>query len=166
MKPYITPVATTAAALLIAACGGGSSSPSSSSSAQTKTVDAKQVQSVGTVLVDRMGNVLYRPDQEADGKVRCTGACTSIWRPLQPGGGRPTAASGIAGVGVITRPDGTRQVTVARKPVYTFSQDTPGTVKGNGVADAFGGTQFTWHAILTDGTTAGPSGGGGRVPGY
>jgi hypothetical protein len=57
------------------------------------------------------------------------------------------------------------QVTVTRKPAYTFSEDTPGTVRGNGLADVFGSRHFTWHAILADGTTSGSSRGGASSSG-
>ena len=54
--------------------------------------------------------------------------------------GTPTAASGATGkLAVITRPDGSKQVTYDGKPLYTFTLDTaPGEAKGNGVTDAYG----------------------------
>jgi predicted lipoprotein with Yx(FWY)xxD motif len=91
---------------------------------------------------------LYSPVQELNGRVLCTGACTSIWIPLPaPANGSPTKASGVNGtLGVITRPDGTRQVTLGGAPLYLFYQDmAPGSVNGNGIADSFGGQNFTWH---------------------
>jgi hypothetical protein len=71
---------------------------------------------------------------------------------------------------VTKRPDGTSQVTVSGRPLYTFAEDSAGTAHGNGVADDFDGHHFTWHVVMADGTvasggsapaTTGGSGGGG-----
>ena len=66
------------------------------------------------------------------------------------------------------RPDGTSQVTFGGKALYSFVQDSPGKVTGNGVSDSFGGTSFTWTAATTGATSAdssststGSSSGGG-----
>jgi predicted lipoprotein with Yx(FWY)xxD motif len=118
-----------------------------------------QVDGIGNVLTDPTGKTLYTPDQEANGQVLCTGACTTFWVPLAPGAGSP--AQGVANLAVINRPDGAQQVVESGKPLYTFSQDSPGDVKGNGFADQFGSQHFTWHAVLADGTTAGPNGSNG-----
>lgn len=163
-----------AVAAVVAACGSGSSSSTNSSTSAAppagsgKTVSVKNVSGIGNVLVDRQGRALYSSVQEASGKVLCTGACTSIWKPLTPGRGAPTGAASAGRLAVITRSDGMKQVTVNGKPLYTFAQDSAGKVTGNGVADIFGNQPFSWHAMLAGGkpakSTAGtPSGG---VPGY
>ena len=64
------------------------------------------------------------------------------------------------------RPDGSRQVTVDGKLLYTFTQDSAGEAKGNGFADDFDGRHFTWNAVLEGGKLAsksdsGDSSGGG-----
>jgi hypothetical protein len=61
---------------------------------------------------------------------------------------------------MVRRPDGAKQVTANGKLLYTFSQDTPGKVTGNGFSDDFGGRHFTWNAVLARGKTAGTSGAG------
>jgi len=57
--------------------------------------------------------------------------------------GTPAAAAGSgvnpAGLGTITRPDGTFQVTYFGHPLYFFSFDQPAETFGEGIA-AFGGT--------------------------
>ena len=56
----------------------------------------------------------------------------------------------------IKRPDGTRQVTYDGRPLYRFTEDGgAGKVTGDGFKDSFGGTKFTWHAVTTDGVSAG-----------
>jgi predicted lipoprotein with Yx(FWY)xxD motif len=147
MKKIMVPVAAAALAVTLAACGG-----SNNNSATTGATSA--------VLKDTSGMALYTPQGESATNIRCTGACTSIWVPLRPGGAKLTGSSAI------TRPDGTKQLVVGGKPLYTFVQDSPGQVTGNGAKDAFAGKQFTWHAVQAGGTTAStsqpmPSGGGG-----
>lgn len=158
---FVAAGAAAAATLALAACGGGDDgAPSTSTAASTGAVSVKRVDGIGSVLVDATGKALYTPDQESDGKVRCTGACASIWQPvLAPGSGAPKA-DGAAMLDVIVRPDGKRQVTAGRKPLYTFTEDPTGQVTGNGFADDFAGRHFTWHAVLAGGGTAKSSGGG------
>ena len=162
MRRLLITLGTGAAALILAACGssgtngtsgssGGAANGSSNGSAVT--VAAKQVDGVGKVLVDSSGNALYSPDQETNGKILCTDSCTTIWKPLMVTG-TPTAGSGVAQLGVVDRPDGSKQVAADGKPLYTFVQDNAGQVNGNGASDQFGGQHFTWHAVLADGTVA------------
>jgi predicted lipoprotein with Yx(FWY)xxD motif len=166
MRQLSALLATTAAAVVLAGCGSNGSSPSSgtASSGSAQTVAAKQVDGVGDVLVDRTGRTLYTPDEEADGKILCTGACTTFWVPLTADGA-PTAAAGVAQLGVVDRPDGSKQVTADGKPLYTFKQDSPGDVKGNDFSDDFGGQHFTWHAVLANGTMATGAPSDGTAPG-
>ena len=95
------------------------------------------------MLTDARGNTLYESEQES-GKVLCTSSgCTAVWRPLTVSGdAQPTASSGVTGdLSTMQRPDGTRQVTLDDKPLYTFSFDHgPGDTSGNGVQDSFGST--------------------------
>ncbi len=169
--------ATAAIALGLAACGSDTvsgSSPSVAPAAQNLTVSITAAGGIGNILVDPSGKALYTPDQEADGTVHCVAACLSYWIPLAPGSVTPTAPSGAPKLGVINRPDGTKQVTAGGRPLYTFSLDSPGKVTGEGVSDDFAGQHFAWHAVHSDGsaattpgtpatpTTKAPSGG----PGY
>jgi predicted lipoprotein with Yx(FWY)xxD motif len=146
-------------AVLLGGCGGGGSGEPASAGGET--VSVANVAGTGDVLVDARGNALYSPDQEADGKVLCTDACASIWIPLTlPGGEQPTGSSDVSTqLGLIRRPDGAEQVTYKGKPLYTFAEDSsPGEVTGNGFADDFGGTSFTWHVAalgsVSGGTTS------------
>jgi predicted lipoprotein with Yx(FWY)xxD motif len=144
-----------AAVLALAACGGSSHD---NAPAAGTAIGVKSIGGVGDVLVDSAGKALYSSDVEADGKVRCTGACTSFWRPLTIDSSRPKAAADAGKVGVVKRPDGARQVTVDGKPLYTFSEDAPGKVAGNGFSDDFGGRHFTWNAMLANGKASGSGG--------
>jgi predicted lipoprotein with Yx(FWY)xxD motif len=143
--------ATVVAALALAACGGGGGGSSSGASA---TVGVKTVDGVGDVLVDSGGKALYAADAEADGSIRCVDACESFWKPLTIASGMPKAANEVGTVGVIMRPDGSRQVTVGGMPLYTFADDSAGQIKGIGFQDDFGGRHFTWDAMLAGGGLA------------
>ena len=96
----------------------------------------------------------------------CDGACTTFWKPLTVASGTPTAASGAGKVSVVTRADGMRQVEVNGKPVYTFTQDSPGKVTGNGVSDAFAGKHFTWTAEMASGSSGSSGTSGSNRGGY
>ncbi len=139
-------------ALLLVACGGGSDSKTS-----TVSLDSG-------VLVDSAGAPLYTSDQEKSGRVACTGGCASIWLPLEaPGPGAPTAGDGVSGeLGVVKRPDGSRQVTLDGRPLYRFAEDgNDGKATGDDLTDSFDGRQFTWQVEgsgdepNTDGGTGG-----------
>lgn len=165
-------------ALIVAACGSdatGSSSnsappatgaPGTAAPAGAATVSIAKVDGVGDVLVDSSGRALYTPKEEATGSILCTGDCLAFWRPLAASSSAPTAASGVPSLGVVDRPDGGKQVTVGGLPLYTFSEDAPGTVTGNGVTDSFAGTSFTWGVVMADGSAGGaPSGPTPSMPG-
>lgn len=158
MKRLVIPAALAIAALVLAACGSDGSGDSSSSStpvaAGSATVSIASVEGAGDVLVDSSGMALYAADEEADGTVRCVDACEAFWIPLEAGGSAPTAGDGVPSLGVVARPDGTQQVALGGRPLYTFSQDSPGNVTGDGFADDFDGQRFTWHVVHSDGTTA------------
>jgi predicted lipoprotein with Yx(FWY)xxD motif len=164
MKRLLIIAALVAATATLAACGGNddndNAAPSSGGSA---TVSAKQVGDAGTVLVNSSGQALYAADQEAGGKVLCTGACNSFWKPVTISAGAPSASDLPGKLGVTTRPDGSRQVTYNGKLLYSFTQDRPGQVTGDGFSDDFAGRQFNWHVIRAEG--GGDSSGGGSSSG-
>ena len=161
------------AVLALAACGSDNGSDNASgttsgntSGGSTDTVSVADVNGVGNILVDSSGMALYAAEQEANGQVVCTGGCTSFWKPLQPGAGAPTAGPGVPKLAVAERPDGTEQVTAGGERLYTFSQDSPGQVKGDGFEDDFNGEHLTWHAVHVDAAgamTPGTSAGGGSA---
>jgi predicted lipoprotein with Yx(FWY)xxD motif len=132
-------------------CGGGGGGAAATTG--SATLSLRQIDGVGSVLVDSHGAALYSPAQEAMGTIRCSGACAKIWIPLSPGGAKLTAGTGVTGKLARTmRPDGTWQVTYDGRPLYTFAPDGgPGKVTGNGLSDSFGVKSFTWHAITAKG---------------
>ena len=148
------------AALALAACGGGNSSDDSAAAmAPATTNDAvavKDIGEAGRVLVDSSGQALYTSDKEAGGAVMCTGGCESFWMPLTIDSKSPTGS--VPGkLGVVKRPDGTNQVTYNGTPLYSFTQEGPGEVTGNGVSDEFGGQKFTWSVVTVGGGSSSSS---------
>jgi predicted lipoprotein with Yx(FWY)xxD motif len=166
MKRLMTLGMPIAVALAIAACGGTGSSGSTSTTASSAptspstTVAVRQVPGVGSVLVDNTGKALYANNLETAGKILCNDpGCNAFWMPLTLHG-RPTAAAGAGKLGVTKRSDGSTQVTANGHPLYTFSEDSPGKVTGNGFQDQFAGHNFTWNLVRTGGTLASGTGQG------
>jgi predicted lipoprotein with Yx(FWY)xxD motif len=144
-------------ALVLAACGssgsssssGASSTPSygaakpSTSNAPTSSRAAAAVStktsSLGTFLVDAKGRTLYLWDADHGSMSTCTGACAQAWPPVTTT--RTPKASGAVKAslrGTTKRADGSREVTYAGHPLYTFAGDTQaGQTTGEG-SNGFG----------------------------
>jgi predicted lipoprotein with Yx(FWY)xxD motif len=158
-----------AAALALGACGGdddGSGSSDMGSGGGTASAGGVSAQSIdGTdVLVDSNDQVLYSADEEQRGKVLCTDGCTSIWKPVPASEG--AAASSDLDLGEVDRPDGAKQLTYEGAPLYTFTDEGPGELKGDGLTDSFGGDSFTWHAATTTASDSGSSDSAGSGGAY
>jgi len=161
--PLLAVAAMALIAIGLAACGGSSNSSDSASAAAnttaggSDTVSTKSVSGVGTVLVDSQGQALYTNNQDAGMNIACTGSCTAIWVPLMaPSSGQPSSSDQAvqAKLGMV-KSKGGNQVTFGGKPLYTFVQDSPGQVTGNGFTDNFGGTSFTWTVASTGHVSSG-----------
>jgi predicted lipoprotein with Yx(FWY)xxD motif len=154
------------AALVLAACGGGDDSGSASAAdvgASSGLVSVKDVD--GTkVLADSKGRTLYSADVEKGGMIKCTDGCTSFWDPVAASGKQAKSASSDLDMhfGVVKRPDGATQLALDGQPLYTFTQEGAGQLKGDGFSDDFQGTHFEWSAAKTGGggSSGGSSSGG------
>ena len=109
---------------------------SSGASAATSgaTVEAKEVGSIGTVLVagsNGMTVYTFAKDVKDSGKSACNTGCIDKW-PALTVTGTPTAGTGVTGkLATITRDDGTTQVTYNGLPLYFFANDhAPGDANG------------------------------------
>ena len=131
----------------VAAIGGitaasASSSPASNAPAASHSAVATTVRTASatvagkteTILVNGAGLPLYyyRPDTAAKSFV--TGALARLWPPLTSAA--PTAAGLNGKLAVINDVNG-RQVTYNGHPLYTFADDHPGQVTGQGVQNFF-----------------------------
>jgi predicted lipoprotein with Yx(FWY)xxD motif len=153
-------------AATLAACGSNGDATAMGGS---DTVSVQSIGDTGDVLVDSSGAALYTPAQEAGGKILCTGECTGIWMPLTTTSGKaPTGSGEIASdLGTVKRTDGSTQVTFKGGPLYTFTEESPGKVTGDGFKDSFAGQDFTWHVVTPSGASdASPSTGDSGGSGY
>ena len=99
--------------------------------------------SAGTVLASSRGLTLYTysADKPHSGESACTGACATAWPPLAAQVKAPEGVHLPGKLGVITRPNGLKQVTLNGYPLYLYVGDkSPGQATGNGI----GGS---WHVI-------------------
>jgi predicted lipoprotein with Yx(FWY)xxD motif len=97
-----------------------------------------RTQAFGAVLVTPAYQALYywTPEKRRPGKILCTGQCARAWPPLivKKGVVVPAKIVGFAGTfGTIRRPDGRRQLTYDRLPLYTYAHEGPRQVLCNDV---------------------------------
>lgn len=175
---------TAAAVVGIAACGSNSSSPPSGGAAPAASATGSGSSttspmnptgagiktastSLGTVLVDSQGYVLYWFANDTASASNCSGSCATYWPPVI---GTPTLASGVTlsgHLGTVKRANGQLQATYDGHPLYTYAADkSPGQASGNDL-NASGGL---WWAMTPSGakasTTSTSSGSGGSGGGY
>jgi predicted lipoprotein with Yx(FWY)xxD motif len=160
---WLAPLA--AGALALSACGSSSktgaaaTSPTTQPAATTTTSAAPsgsgsftaslKMTSLGNTLVDAQGMTLYAFKPDGKLKSNCNTGCDTTWPPLKPSG-TVTLGAGLdkEDFVVITRNDGSKQLTDYGAPLYTVSGDTqPGDTKGDGI----GGV---WYAVGAEGKAA------------
>jgi predicted lipoprotein with Yx(FWY)xxD motif len=145
--------------VVIAASGGGDENGTATAKAGAES-DIVSVESVDgiKVLADAQGRTLYSANVERAG-IRCTGGCTSFWDPVDASASQARSAAGDLDIDLATlkRPGGERQLTLDGLPLYTFTQEGPGQLDGDGFVDDFNGTHFEWAAATTAAQPA-PSG--------
>ncbi|MEA2443246.1 MAG: hypothetical protein QOJ12_538 [Thermoleophilales bacterium] len=149
--------------------GGATTTSSSGSTAAPAAGSALAVQDtkLGGVLVDSAGRTLYAFGKDTTDASQCAGACAKNWPPAAAAA-KPKVGSGVAQakLKVISRADGSSQLSYAGHPLYRFVGDSgKGDVKGQGV-NAFGGV---WYVVAPGGATVtkAPSGGSsGSSGGY
>jgi len=163
-RPFGLAALAVAGALALAGCGGSSTSSSSGAAAApgygggtagastgstAASVVSTKTSSLGTFLVDGQGRTLYLWDADHGPRSTCTAACAQAWPPLTTTGA-PKASGAVKSslLGTATRADGSREVTYAGHPLYTYAGDTrPGQVTGEG-SNSFGAP---WWTVTTAG---------------
>ncbi len=89
--------------------------------------------SVGLYLVDKNGMTLYFFAKDYDGQSHCSGACVDKWPIFYVENINPSPGLNKSDFGVITRPDGKKQITYKGWPLYYFFMDKkPGDINGDG----------------------------------
>jgi predicted lipoprotein with Yx(FWY)xxD motif len=129
----------TIAAAGVAPSSACSSSNGSSGSGPTPAVSGTAVSaqstSLGPILVDGRGRTVYVFANDKTNVSTCDGACAADWPPVPAPSPQQASPPGVpAALGTTTRSDGTRQLTAAGHPLYTFSGDAAaGQTKGQGI---------------------------------
>lgn len=102
--------------------------------------------SLGDIITDESGRVLYLWKRDERNDANCNGNCALVWPPLLT-----TDAPAVSGalnsdrVGTVTRDDGSTQVTYNGWPLYYFdSDDGPGDANGQDRGNV-------WYAVSSHG---------------
>jgi predicted lipoprotein with Yx(FWY)xxD motif len=144
--PAITALA--ALALALTACGS-TQTPAPTGGLQAKNADNSASMAlfianrddIGWFVTDSEGLPLYRFDKDTPkpSKSNCEGECAKTWKPVPAD--KPVMATGVdpISMGSVTRADGTKQLTIAGYPQYTYAEDK---VAGDMKGQAKGGTWF------------------------
>jgi predicted lipoprotein with Yx(FWY)xxD motif len=106
------------------------------------------------LLTNKSGMTVYTFDKDSGGKSNCTGQCLAIWPAVSP-----RDISG-AGIGSVTREDGSKQATFKGQPIYLFAGDSkPGDANGDNM-------EKVWHVVPLNKAATGRRGTEGGYGGY
>jgi predicted lipoprotein with Yx(FWY)xxD motif len=137
----LTTVAIVALAALVVSGAAALSANQAMSPGPVRTIMDKKL---GEVLTTSEKQAIYFWESEPKGTIRCTGSCAKAWPPVlvKKGVVVPMHYAGIDGdFGTIRRPDGSRQLTLERRALYTYAHEKPGQVLCNNVEN--------WFAVKT-----------------
>lgn len=105
----------------------------------------RKTKKAGKILANGAGFTLYMFTKDKPNQDNCTGVCARVWPPLTATG-KVSLGKGVKHslVGTITLPNGKKQVTYAKHPLYTYIADGgPGATKYIGVFQSGG----RWYAL-------------------
>ena len=130
-------------------CGssGGEEDAGTTTSAAGEAVLATADSDLGEIVVDGSGRTVYVFDRDTagSGTSSCADTCLQNWPAVTTEDEAPEVEGVTGEVGTIERDDGTRQVTLAGMPLYTYAADSDaGDVTGQGV-------QGVWWVVAPDG---------------
>jgi predicted lipoprotein with Yx(FWY)xxD motif len=112
---------------------------------------ARETPALGTIVTDAQGYALYRFDKDKakPPTATCEGECAAKWPPVivDPEGKLTLKGVDQSLIGMVQRSDGTSQLTLGGWALYRYSDDTPGTTKGQAVGN-------TWFAATPEGKKA------------
>ncbi|GAA2791161.1 hypothetical protein RMN57_33195 [Kitasatospora sp. CM 4170] len=150
----------TAATAAAPAAAAGTSAPGAAGAADAAgggRLAAAESPTLGAIVTDGSGRTLYRFDKDTakPSATTCVDACAAKWPPVPAQDKVDVTGVESALVGSVTRPDGSKQLTLNGWPLYRFAGDTaPGQTNGQGV----GGT---WFASTPEGKKAAAGGAAG-----
>src|SRR5262245_16825905 len=131
---------TTVAIASLALLASGSGALSANHAMSPRLVRTIMDDNLGEVLTTTTKQAVYTWKSERRGTIRCTGSCAKAWPPVLVKNGVtvPMHYAGITGdFGTIRRPDGSRQLTLDRRALYTYAHEKPGQVLCNNVDNWF-----------------------------
>ncbi|MBX7267414.1 hypothetical protein KIF24_16180 [Micromonospora sp. Llam7] len=111
---------------------------------------ASTSQTLGAVVIDGQGYLLYRSDRDdrAPSRSRCTGSCAQRWLPVPAASDLRVVGINRQLVGTLARPDGRLQLTLDGWPLYGYAGDrAPGDATGQEV-------DGVWRVVRPDGSAA------------
>ena len=123
----------------------------------TVTIRTAEHTDLGTIIVDGRGATLYLFTEDDRNQSSCADRCAETWPPLLTPG-EPSADEGVTSgaLGLITRADGSKQVTYNGWPLYHFAGDEKaGDAEGQSsggvwfVVSVFGGPKQNRAAVKT-----------------
>ena len=133
-------LATVAIAALAALAVSGTAALGANQAMSPKLVRTIMDENLGEVMTTSNKQAIYIWRSEPKGTIRCTGACAKAWPPVlvKKGVVVPMHYSGVKGdFGTIRRPDGSRQLTLDRRALYTYAHEKPAQVLCNNVDNWF-----------------------------
>jgi predicted lipoprotein with Yx(FWY)xxD motif len=133
----LTTLAVAAVAALTLTAGAALSAGQATSPRLVRTI---MDENLGEVLTTANKQAIYVWRSERRGTIRCTGSCAKAWPPVLARKGVTVRMHypGIRGdFGTIRRPDGSRQLTLDRRALYTYAHEKPGQVLCNDVDNWF-----------------------------
>ncbi|MBR7834757.1 hypothetical protein KDL01_15890 [Actinospica durhamensis] len=156
--PSTTP-ATPATSITASGVGSGST-------AGTAALTVTGNSTLGQIVTNGQGVTVYRYDLDTvnSGTSACTGSCATAWPPVTVTGSGTPVVSGVSQslVGEITRSDGTKQLTIAGWPLYTYAGDSgPGSANGQGSGGIWWAVTPTGAKATSSTAGSSPSTGGG-----
>jgi predicted lipoprotein with Yx(FWY)xxD motif len=94
---------------------------------------------LGQMLTDGHARTLYKYARDGFDVSTCVDVCAQTWLPYAPPPGGLSAPPRVTGrLAILTRPDGSKQVSYNGAPLYYFVNDVqPGDVGGQGVDSAW-----------------------------
>jgi len=142
------PVASTAVPATSAAPSTAASTSAAAGTSSNPVTELKTAStSLGDVLVDEKGMVLYMYTKDTQGAQQsvCSGGCAAIW-PAAHADAVPTLTGVTGTVTLISTPSGAKQLAINGWPLYYYAQDkAPGDVHGQGVGSV-------WYVLDASGT--------------
>jgi predicted lipoprotein with Yx(FWY)xxD motif len=123
--------------LLVTVSACMKSNSSSNPAATAPKVQLMSNAQFGNILTDSSGRTLYFFSLDANGSSACSGSCVVAWPVFYSASLTLSSGLNSSDFAAITRADGTMQTTYKGWPLYYFSADSAGSVKGDALENVW-----------------------------